>query len=125
MKKYTKDKYPPNAHRNARQRKIYKERRKEIIEKGNGCVSCGEKNGTKKNPLIIHHALHHGLELCPYCKSGYKRNLYPSCWKCSQKLSYDARREHINIYHYIQYEDKDEGYKRLNEFWEKHEELFS
>lgn len=106
---------PENAHRNARMRKAWLNRRDEIITEESVCSVCGCLSST--SPLQIHHtskeaykaenfhlyeilspelsfvlickkchwADHHGLAICPNCKKNYRQKLYPVCWKCSGK----------------------------------------
>lgn len=106
---------PDNAHRNARLRKAWLNRRDEIITDGSVCHSCGCLYSV--SPLQIHHtskeaysyenfhlyetlspelpfvlickkchfADHNGLVICSVCKKNYKQKAYPTCWKCSGK----------------------------------------
>lgn len=104
---------PENAHRNARQRKAWLDRKKEIITPESVCSACGKA----KTPLQIHHitiaaykeenfhlyetlspdlpyclicktchyAEHKGMVICRKCRNAYHGKQFPTCFACSGK----------------------------------------
>lgn len=104
---------PKNAHRNARVRKAWLERRKEIITPECCCQVCGvspdsstlqihhmskeaykEENFhlyEKLSPLLpfivvckkCHFTAHRGLDLCPVCQKYYKARYRSHCFRCA------------------------------------------
>lgn len=106
---------PKNAHRNARLRKAWLDRRSEIITPESVCSICG--SSSISSILQIHHsskeaykeenfhlyeilspelpyslickkchfASHKGMNLCPQCHENYKQAHFPTCFKCSGK----------------------------------------
>lgn len=110
---------PENAHRNARMRKAWKSRIKEIITEETECAHCRLKNPDavlqihhqsrdaykKENfhlyerlspelPFLVlckkcHWAAHHGMTICKECGKNYHPEQYERCFKCSGKESTD------------------------------------
>jgi hypothetical protein len=105
-----------NAHKKARVRKAWLDRRKEIITTDSCCDICGvssansilqihhvSKDAYKEEnfhlyetlspdlPFILlckkcHLASHRGLDLCPICGDHYKLGFYPQCFHCAVSL---------------------------------------
>lgn len=127
---------PKNAHRNARMRKPWLDRRKEIITPESRCSMCGvlssiaviqihhiSKEAYKEEnyhlyekldlslPIILvckkcHSALHKGMQLCKKCRVAYHYAQFPSCFKCSGK----EETELSKIMHEVYQNQKDPNY---------------
>ena len=101
------------VHHNARHRKLWKDRRLELI-KDQVCIQCGKDSDlcihhthwsaylpqnfhlyeslSNKLPFVIlcrgcHNAIHNGYNLCPKCLKKYKKIIYSQCFECSGKKS--------------------------------------